>query len=150
VRFYLKAPRLLLPLFMLASLRMYREIAAASSSRWQSLVMSAHHCRTALTHMFSPSRMARRAKMLPGRALGRELATVRGPVQIVTGDVHLDRVVPVGLTLEYAQHCPHARVERIDRTGHVGLITRAAAFAEIVGQFSDEACGRTQSRRRIG
>lgn len=150
VRFYIKAPRLLMPVFMLASLRMYREIASASPSLWQSVVVSTRHCWTALTHMLSPSRMARRAEMLPGRVLAFELAAVQVPVQIVTGDAHLDRVVPVALTLEYADHCPQARVARIDRTGHLGLITRAGAFAEIIGSFADEACGRTDSRRRIG
>jgi pimeloyl-ACP methyl ester carboxylesterase len=139
-----------MPVFMIASLRMYREIATASSSRWQSLVVSTRHCWTALTHMFSPTRMARRSQMLPGGVLASELAALKVPVQIVTGEEHLDRVVPVALTLEYAKHCPQARAVCIDRTGHIGLITRAAAFAEIIGRFADEACGRPESRRRIG
>jgi pimeloyl-ACP methyl ester carboxylesterase len=150
VRFYLRAPRLLMPLFLLASLRMYREIAAACSGSWHGLRRSLRHCWTALTHMFSPSRMARRARMLPGSGLAEQLTAVRVPMLIVTGEPHLDRVVPVALTHEYAQLCPHARLVLLPRTGHIGLITRPEEFAGIVAGFADESAGQSLARRRIG
>jgi pimeloyl-ACP methyl ester carboxylesterase len=150
VRFYLRAPRLLMPVFLLASLRMYREIAAAASSTWQSIVISTSHSCTALRHMLSPTRMARRARLLPGSDLRDRMTDVELPVLIVTGEPHLDRVVPVAATHEYVKLWPHARVVRLERTGHIGLITRADAFAAIVAGFAAETSGRTEPRRRIG
>src|SRR5688572_23953256 len=58
VSFYLRAPRLLTPLFMLASLRMYREISAANDGVGGGVSAALRHGSRVLTHMFSPSRMA--------------------------------------------------------------------------------------------
>src|SRR5262245_36701060 len=60
VRFYLRAPLLLSPLFCIASVRMYREIAAATPGRVAAVLATVRHGWTAATHMFSPGRMARR------------------------------------------------------------------------------------------
>jgi pimeloyl-ACP methyl ester carboxylesterase len=70
VRFYLRAPRLLMPMFMLASLRMYREIAAAHPGAWAGAREAVRHAWNVLTHMFSPSRMARRVHLLARARLG--------------------------------------------------------------------------------
>src|SRR3990172_5611573 len=64
VRFYMHAPRLLTPVFLLASLRMYPEIAAANGGSLRGLAAGLAHAWRVLTHMFSPRRMARRAGLL--------------------------------------------------------------------------------------
>src|SRR5687767_9954111 len=64
VRFYLRAPRLLMPVFMVASLRMYREIAAANDGIAGGVSAAVRHGTRVITHMFSPSRMARRVALL--------------------------------------------------------------------------------------
>ena len=71
--FYLRAPRLLTPLFMLASLRLYHEMAAARASLASGAVAGARHGLNALRHMFSPTRMARRVTLLPPPNLATEL-----------------------------------------------------------------------------
>src|SRR5689334_18720324 len=73
VRFYLRAPRLLSPLFCLASVRLHREIAAATSGVFTGIAASLRHGATAACHMFSPTRMARRVSMLTGLDLAAEL-----------------------------------------------------------------------------
>jgi pimeloyl-ACP methyl ester carboxylesterase len=152
IRFYLRAPRLLSPLFCVASLRMYREIAAANAGFAAGVRAAILHGWRAVTHMFSPGRMARRVSLIPDRALRATIAAVNVPTLIVTGDGSLDRVVPVGRTHEYVVMWPHARVATIANTGHLGLITRPDEFARIVVPFAESAARQAEnaSRRRIG
>jgi 3-oxoadipate enol-lactonase len=148
VRFYLRTPRLLTPLFMLASLRMHREIAAAYRGRLAGLRASIEHGWNVLTHMFSPTRMARRVRLLDGVDFS-GIGHVVVPTLVITGDAHLDRVVPVRMTREYVRVLPHARSVTVEQTGHLGFITRPDAFAQAIASFlsENEAAG---ARRRIG
>ncbi len=152
VRLYLRAPWLLSPVFCVASLRLYPEIAAATPGFVAGVRATAAHAFRSASHMFSPGRMARRVRMLDGCDLQRELAQIRPPTLIVTGDPALDRVVPVRLTHEYIRMWPHAHVASIANTGHLGCITRADEFARIVVPFAEQAARRAddESRRRIG
>jgi pimeloyl-ACP methyl ester carboxylesterase len=139
VTFYLRAPRLLTPLFMIGALRMYPEIAAATPGFFPGIMATIRHGWTALTHMFSSVRMARRVTFLQGLALQPELDRVRIPTLVVTGEAELDRVVPVARTTEYLRLWPHAKHATLLRTGHLGLITRPDEFANLVTSFLDEA-----------
>ena len=138
VRFFLRAPRLLTPLFMLSSLRLHREIAAAADGFARGIAASLRHMWTTLGHMFSPARMARRVRLLSRADLREEIARVHVPTLVVTGEPSLDRVVPVSRTREYLGMWPHAREATIARTGHLGLITRPDEFARVVAAFVDE------------
>jgi pimeloyl-ACP methyl ester carboxylesterase len=150
VRFYLRAPVLLSPIFFIASIRMYREIAAASAGVWQSLARAASHGRTVIGHMFSPSRMARRVSMLRDLSLQSELARMTMPTLVITGEPHLDRVVPVQATRQYIALWPHAHAATLERTGHLGSITRPDEFARLVTEFVQSASYEQNERRRIG
>ena len=147
VRFYLRAPRLLTPLFIVGSLRMYREIAAASPGR--ELRAALQHGWRVLTHCFSPYRMARRVRMVDAVDLLAEVRFVNVPTLVVTGEPALDRVVPVEASLQYAHMWPNTRVETLSRSGHLGLLTRPVAFAELVVPFAEGAAAGV-TRRRIG
>ena len=147
-RFYLRAPRLLSPLFCLASLRLYREIAAAADGPAAAMRLSLTHLVTVIRHMFSPTRMARRIALLADVNLTDCVRQIERPTLIVTGEPALDRVVPVRLTLEYQRLIPHARAERLARTGHIGLITRAQAFADLVVPFTLAAGGELARKER--
>jgi pimeloyl-ACP methyl ester carboxylesterase len=127
---------LLAPLFCAASLRMYREIAAASAGRAAAIRLSLSHLITVLRHLFSPARMARRITMLSAVNVTSRVRHIERPTLIITGDPALDRVVPVGLTLDYVRLIPHARTATLARTGHIGLITRSEAFADLVVPFA--------------
>ena len=150
VRRYLRWPRLLMPLFLLASLRMYKEIAAARPGRLDAISTAAAHARNALTHMSSPDRMARRVRLIESLTLGRELEGVALPTLVVTGEAALDRVVPVQLTEEYVRIFPHAERVTLGSTGHLGLITRPAEFAAAVMPFVARSAEDATARRRIG
>jgi pimeloyl-ACP methyl ester carboxylesterase len=150
VLFYLRAPRLLAPLFCIASIRLYREIAAATPGVLPGIEAALQHGVRAARHLFSPSNMARRVRMLESLQVEGELRTVRVPVLVVTGDAELERVVPVHLTREYLELWPQARATTLARTGHLGLITKPAAFAQLVGPFVAGAAGTQASRRHIG
>jgi 3-oxoadipate enol-lactonase len=144
IRFYLRAPTLLSPLFVVGSLRMYAEIAAASPGVLHGMAAAARHGLNALTHRFSPARMARRVHLLEGVELSGELAAVHLPTLVVTGDALLDNVVPVRLTEDYTRIWPHAERVTIPRTGHLGLITRPEMFAAAVAPF----IARNETRER--
>ena len=149
VRFYLRAPVLLSPLFFVASLRLYREIAAASTGVSSGVAAAVGHGWNVIGHMFSPSRMARRVRLLQDHLLEQELASLTVPSLIITGEPGLDRVVPVQATHEYARLWPHAQVATLARTGHLGSITRPDEFARIVTQFVRSASYQEHDRRRI-
>ena len=149
VRLYLRAPRLLTPVFLIASLRMYREIAAANDNTVRRLTAAGAHAWRAATHIFSPTRMARRVRLVAALDLRQELARAAPPVLIVTGDPALDRVVPVTATHEYLTLFPHASTATIARTGHLGLITRPDIFTEIVATFAERVTA-AGTRARVG
>ena len=147
VKLYLRAPRLLTPLFLLASLRIYREIAAANAGTARGFLAAFRHLWRVVTHMFSPGRMARRVRLLESVELRPELARIRQPTLVITGESSLDRVVPVQATLEYAHLLPHAGVATIPRTGHLGLVTRPDEFARLVVTFAERAVHESEARR---
>lgn len=146
-RFYLRAPRLLAPLFVVASLRLYREIAAAHPGLLPGLRQASRHGWNVARHRFSPSRMARRVRSLAAADLS-GLRSLRVPALVVTGEPHLDRVVPVRATREYLDWLPDARAAVVERTGHLGVITRPEAFADLVAPFA-AAAGGEGGRRRL-
>ncbi len=158
VRFYLQAPRLLTPIFLLASLRMYREVAAASAGIVRGFVAATRLGWLCVTHPFSPGRMARRVHLLESLDLQAELAGMAArvtaplttPTLIITGEPALDRVVPVGTIREYLQLWPQASVATISRTGHLGSMTRPAELARLVGPFAERAARDVDTRRRVG
>jgi pimeloyl-ACP methyl ester carboxylesterase len=55
----------------------------------------------------------------------------------VTGERALDRSVPVDGSLQYLSLIPGARHVVIERTGHLGTITRPEIFAAQVREFLD-------------
>ena len=150
VKFYLHAPRLLTPLFLLASLRMYREIAAANAGVARGFLAATRHGWRVVTHMFSPGRMARRVHLFASVDIQQGLPQVTKPTLLITGEPSLDRVVPVGWMREYLQLWPQASVATIARTGHLGLITRPAEFAQLVVLFAEHATRDIDTRRRVG
>jgi pimeloyl-ACP methyl ester carboxylesterase len=94
--------------------------------------------------------MARRVHMLSGLNLTDEASRVCVPTLLVTGESTLDCVVPTRVTHEYRELWPHAQVATIERTGHLGFITRPGAMADVIVPFVAETAGQADARRRIG
>jgi pimeloyl-ACP methyl ester carboxylesterase len=137
VSFFLRSPWLLSPLFCLASVRLYREFATAQDTWWSGVTSACRAGLNVLLHMFHPGRMARRVHLLSSVLSGiePEWARVKVPSLIVTGEESLERVVSPRITREYLEIWPHARVETLARTGHLGMITRPDEFAALVSAF---------------
>ena len=100
--------------------------------------------------------------LLESVQLDRDLADVRVPTLVVTGDAALDSVVPVRLTEEYSRIWPHASASRLARTGHLGLdhaagrvrggggaVRRASVSRRISGPWRGP-CQRPRGRREVG
>jgi pimeloyl-ACP methyl ester carboxylesterase len=141
VAFYTRRPWLRLPAFCVASLGIYREIAAAVDPPWRARAAAVRIGLNALRHMLHPGRTARRVQLVDDVRIEADLARVQVPVLLVTGEDALDGAVPPRLTREYLGIWPHARSETLARTGHLGLITRPAAFAALVSGFAAEHPG---------
>lgn len=150
-RFYLRAPWLLAPVFWLrAPFTMYPEIAAAMPRLAERLRVGVTHGWRVLTNPTTPTRMARRVRLIERLTFAGQLKDLRMPTLVVTGDAVLDRVVPVRLTREYQRHFPHARVVTLERSGHIGIVTRPRELAQVIASFLEEHGEAQAGRRRIG
>lgn len=147
VRFLMRAPRLLAPLFCINSLRLFPEMVAAKESFGSAVPFAIRHLGTVIRHRFSPPLMARRVRLLDGKDLETEVSQVRVPTLVVAGQPELDRVVPVALTRDYLRLWPEARFVSIPRSGHLGSISRPQEFAELINEFA-EGISRTHDQRR--
>lgn len=148
IRLYLRAPRLLAPLFWArAPLTMYPEIAAAIPDVWERSRTTAAHGWRVLTHPTAPLRMSRRVHLLADEDMTAEIGRITAPTLVMTGDPRLDRVVPARATLEYAQLIPHATAVRLERCGHIGFVTRPEALADVVAPFVERHDGGSDRAR---
>jgi 3-oxoadipate enol-lactonase len=137
-RFYLRAPRLLSPLFWVTSpSRMLPELwSALSPAAWpRFMIRLGVNCVRA---PLSPTRMARRVKWATTFNF-RDVSALRVPALVVTGEDRLDRIVSPALTRRYLTSLAGARSASLPRTGHLGLVTRPNAFADVVCAFASEA-----------
>ena len=132
---YLSAPLLMSPVFVAtAPLRMQPEVAAAIPAIGARLRFMATHGVRVMAAPTSPMRMARRITW----ALAHRFAdprTIEAPALIVTGEPALDMVVPVAITRLYLNDVRSAQHVVLERTGHIGLVTRPDAFAGVLERF---------------
>jgi pimeloyl-ACP methyl ester carboxylesterase len=136
-RFYLRAPRLLSPLFCLTSpARMWPEVRAAIPRGGRVRFLLSYGYR-AMRATMSPVRMARRLRSLEAHTFC-EPGRIEAPTLVITGEDRLDRVVPPARTREYMQQLRCARHVMLPQTGHIGLVTKPEVFADLVCQFANE------------
>jgi 3-oxoadipate enol-lactonase len=134
---YLKAPRLLSPLFIAtAPLRLRPEIVAALPSLGARLRFGAWHTARAVLSPTTPLRMARRIAWARSHHFANP-RSVKAPALVVTGEPLLDRVLPVEVTRRYLDDLHSARHVILERTGHLGSVTRPGEFADVLGRFVD-------------
>ena len=136
-RQFLKAPRLLSPLFVAtAPQRMNAEVSAAIPAPGARLRFKAAQGFRVVRSLASPAKMARRVEWARAHRFADRHA-IKAPTLIVTGEPGLDHVVPVDVSRRYLDElecCEHVVLER---TGHIGLVTRPDAFAGVLGRFLD-------------
>jgi pimeloyl-ACP methyl ester carboxylesterase len=137
---YLARPWVSAPSFIFSSpLRLFPEIRAAYDTWPQRIGFAAAHATRAAMHPMIPAHMAERIAVQQAMDLAPDCAAVRAPTLVIGGEEPLDRIVPVSATRRYAQLIPGARYVTLERTGHLGVVTRPRRFAELVGGFVNDA-----------
>jgi len=136
---FLRAPRLLSPVFAAtAPQRMSREVAAAIPGIGARLrFMAGQGLRIAMAPA-SPTRMARRVTWATAHRFA-DPRRIQARTLVMTGETALDSVVPVTVTEQYMSELQSAQRVVLERTGHLGLVTRPEMFAEILGRFVDDS-----------
>lgn len=133
---YVRTPHLRAPLFVArAPRRLVPEILRASDSFGEGLWTTAGHVARVLAAPMSPARAAERFRLARQTDLLSDCGRVVAPTLVVTGEAGLDRVVPVDDTRRFVDLIPGAHATVLERTGHLGLVTRPRAFADVVGTF---------------
>jgi pimeloyl-ACP methyl ester carboxylesterase len=135
---YTRLPWIFGPLFLAeAPLRLRREMIAALPdwrTRW---LFRFSVLRVFPTAPISFSQMAARARLISSTDLTPDCSRITAPTLILTGEQDLDHVVPVAGSSTYTRLIPNARAAVIERTGHIGSITRPDAFAVAIHDFVD-------------
>lgn len=141
--FYVRAPWIFGPLFLAESpWRLRAEMAAALPHRSERWAFRASVLRTLIGAPLSVTRMAVRARLMHGMDLRADCGRVAARTLVVTGEPGLDHVVRVDGSAEYGRLIPNARVAVLERTGHIGSITRPQAFASLVREFAETTASR--------
>ena len=145
-QFYLRAPRLLSPVFAIDSpTRMLPELRAALPGVGAVARFATAQTARVMRALMSPSRMATRLRWIQAFHYS-DVSKLAQPVLIITGEDGLDRVVDPALTRRYLALLPAARHVVLRKTGHIGMLTKPLEFAEIVCRFVDEG---SHDARRI-
>ena len=132
-RIYARRPWLFGPLFLVESpFRLRAELSSTFPRLTARGRFAAWQLRTLACVPLSPRRMAARAALIPTCGVSDDCRAVAAPTLVVTGEPELDQVVPVSTTLAYLRLIAGARHASLDRTGHLGSITRPEMFASIV------------------
>lgn len=147
----IRYPRLALPGFVIrACVRLGPEILTARPSWPLRLKLAVEYARRALNARVAPSSMSRWIRAWLAIDTGPDCGRILAPTLVVTGEPHLERVVPVAATREYLKLIPHARYAVLPETGHVGTITKPYRFTEIVGRFLAAADQEAAARAAAG
>ncbi|RPJ84455.1 MAG: alpha/beta hydrolase, partial [Acidobacteria bacterium] len=133
---HVASPLLSSPAFVLgAPGRLWPEIAAANGTLFKAALGALRYCVLVLRAPTSPIRMARRMRCIRGHDFSTDARRVTSPTLVLTGEPHLDRVVPVDGTKQYLDLIADARSVTLPGTGHLGLVTKPAEFARAISEF---------------
>ena len=134
---YARLPWVFAPVFLAETpRRVRREVAAAIPMRHARLRFAAWQMQTIVRAPVMLGRMAARAELIGTVEFAREAARVTAPTLVVTGEPGLDHVVAPDTTSAYVELIPGARGVTLERTGHLGSVTRPDRFAALVSEFA--------------
>ena len=139
-RGYIERPWLRAPRFVATSpLRVWPEVRAAFPSPGAAVAFLARYALRIATAPMIPSLMAHRIRQQQRIDFSGDCPAVRAPTLVIAGEPHLDRIIPVENTRRYVDMIPGARYVELERTGHLGLVTRPDAWASLVADFVENA-----------
>jgi 3-oxoadipate enol-lactonase len=140
---YVRLPWILGPLFLIESpARLRPELRTAIPDARARRRFTRVALQTLVRAPLSISRMAARGRLLSNLDVSADCERIAAPTLIVTGERGLDYVVPVDTSSAYTQRIRGAQSAVIERTGHLGSITRPDVFASVVRAFVDAHAGR--------
>jgi pimeloyl-ACP methyl ester carboxylesterase len=129
-------PRLSLPAFVLTAPGRARPELRNVFPSW---IDRARFSLRMLRHVaFAPMssvRVAQRIRLALADDAAAAARLVQAPTLLVTGEDGLDQLVPPASTRRYRDCIARTELARLEGTGHMGVITRAPAFAALVGRF---------------
>jgi pimeloyl-ACP methyl ester carboxylesterase len=135
---YTQRPRLALPLFALRAIpRLAPEIVGSFPGWSGRLKFTAEHLARLARYPMAPRKMAAWVHAWQATDLASDCRRVQASTLVITGEPALDRVVPVTSSLEYLSLIPGATHVTLERTGHLGYLTRPEAYAAVVTEFVD-------------
>jgi pimeloyl-ACP methyl ester carboxylesterase len=137
---YARFPRLFGPLFIIETpRRVRREMAAALPGAGARARFAWGQVRAFLGAGVSFQRLADRATTIGTFDVLGDCRAVTAPTLVVAGEPALDYVVPPSGTSQYVAAIRGARAVTLERTGHLGSITRPDLFAEVLREFVETA-----------
>ena len=135
---YAKLPWIFGPVFLVESpWRLRREVVAAIPDRGSRAAFAVRQLGTLLRAPISVQRLAARARRIGTYDRVADCRRVSTPTLIVQGDPALDHVTGEGGTADYAALIDGARLVTLERTGHLGSVTRADDCAQVIAAFLD-------------
>jgi pimeloyl-ACP methyl ester carboxylesterase len=148
-QYYVRAPRLLLPAFAFTSRqRLHPEVVLALPDGRERRKFLRGQLAAIARFPMRPAVMARRVRLAMDADFESSARAVTAPTLVLTGEPDFDRIVPVRSTRQYLGLVPGARAAVLERTGHLGCVTRPREFARIVRGFAKAA--RPASAPEIG
>ncbi|MDQ3069202.1 MAG: alpha/beta hydrolase [Acidobacteriota bacterium] len=135
---YMERPLLSMPLVLPAWFaRMWPEIFAAKPSVRERVRFGCRYFGRAVRSPLSVTRMAEWARLKLATDIVADCAVVKAPALLITGEPSLDRVIDLRKSVDYVALIG-ARHVTLERTGHIGLVTKPELFAELVCDFVQE------------
>lgn len=135
---YASRPWMSVPAFCLTAFdRLDAELKSALPKWRPRARFTSRYVASALIAPMMPHLMGSRVRLQQGLDLAGDCASITAPTLVVTGEAHLDKVVPVESTREYLSLIRGARYEMMDGTGHLGLLTQPERFVRILNDFID-------------
>jgi len=133
---YVARPWRSMPAFALGALgRVLPEMTAAIDGWTARTAFVLKYGAIILRYPMLPHLMARRVRQMEQLDLLADCGRVHVPTLVMTGDRELDQVVPVDSTRGYVERIKGARYVLMDRTGHLGVLTRPQRVADVVSEF---------------
>ena len=138
---YINNPLRSLPAFLATGpIRTWPEIHSAFPTWRQRIGFSIVHGLRVLSAPMNPVLMAGRVRQEQEMNFAQDCARITAPTLIVTGEEHLDTVVPVPVTRRFRELIPGSEYVLMDGTGHLGMVTQPDRFARIVREFLNAKC----------
>ena len=135
---YARLPYLFGPVFLVETpFRLRRELIVCYPDGGERRRFARSQMATLARAPLSLGRMARRARLIGTVDLAQDCARVEAPTLVVTGESALDHVVSVDHSTGYVSLIRGAQRVVLERTGHLGTITRPDEFAAAVRRFVD-------------